>query len=101
MYQTFENKLFYKRQGKKFQKNHKILKWNSKEIISLQKLYCCFDVFLLLGVLLRNLDMVVLEKFSSGLGFSKKFWADLKVSLGLLECFESVWFCIFYTQVPI
>ena len=32
----------------------------SKEIISLQKLYCFFKVFLLLRILLRTLDMIVL-----------------------------------------
>ena len=39
--------------------------------------------------------MVVLEESSLGLIFSKKFLADLKMSSGLLECFVSVWFCLF------
>ena len=67
--------------------------WTSKEI--LQKLDSCFEVFFLLEILLRTLDMVVLEKFSLGLRFSKKFLADLKMSSGLLKCFVLVWFCKF------
>ena len=44
----------------------------SKEIISLQKVYHCVEVFFLLGILLRTLDIVVLEESSLGLSFSKK-----------------------------
>ena len=72
------------------------MSWTSKEIISLQKLYCCFEVFLLLEILLKTLDMVVLEESSLGLSFSKKFLADLKMSLGFLEWFAFVWFSTFY-----
>ena len=47
--------------------------WISKEILTLQKLYCCFEGFFLLEILLRTLDMAVLEEFALGLRFSKKF----------------------------
>ena len=59
--------------------------WTSKEIFALRKLYYCFEVFFLLEILPRNLDMVVLEEFSLVLNFSK-FLADLKMSSGLLKC---------------
>ena len=58
----------------------------SKDILSLQKLYYFFDVLFLLRILLRTLDMVVLEDSL----------ADLKLTLGLMEYFVFVWFCIFY-----
>ena len=48
------------------------MSWSSKEIISLQKLYCCFEVVFLLKILLRTLDMVVTEESSLRLSFSKK-----------------------------
>ena len=67
--------------------------WTSKEILALQKLYCCF----LLEFLRRTLDMVVLEECSLELRFSIKFLADfLKMSSGLLKCFVFVLFCIFF-----
>ena len=69
--------------------------WTSKEILPLQKLYCCFEVFFLLEILLRTLNMVVLEESLLGLRLSKKFLADLKMSSGLLKCFVLVWFCMF------
>ena len=72
------------------------MSWTSKEIIFLQKLYCCFEVFFLLRILLRTLDMVVIEESSLGLGFSKKNLNDLKMSLGLLECLIFVWIWTFY-----
>ena len=50
-------------------------------------LYCCFEVFFLLEILLRTLDMVVLEESFLGLCFSKKFLADLEMSSSLLKCF--------------
>ena len=75
--------------------SHYIL-WTSKEIVSLEKFFRCFEVFFLLGILLRTLHMVVLEESSLELGFSKKILADCKVSLGLTEWFLFVWFCIFY-----
>ena len=48
------------------------MSWSSKEIISLPKLYCCFEVVFLLKILLRALDMVVTEESSLKLSFSKK-----------------------------
>ena len=60
--------------------------WTSKEIFALRKLYYCFEVFFLLEILLRNLDMVVLEESSLVLSCSKKFLADLKMSSVLLKC---------------
>ena len=54
----------------------------------------CFEVFFLLGILFRTLDMTVLEELA--LSFSKKFLVDLKIFLGLLLCFVFIWFCIFY-----
>ena len=72
------------------------MSWTSKEIIFLQKLHCCFEVFFLLRILLRTLDMVVIEESSLGLGFSKKKLTDLKMSLGLLECFIFVWIWTIY-----
>ena len=68
----------------------------SRETISFQKLYCCFEVFFLLRIFLRTLDMAVIEESSFGLSFSKKHLADLKMSLRLLECFAFVWFYTFY-----
>ena len=59
--------------------------WTSKEIFAWRKLYYCFEVFFLLEILLRNLDMVVLEESSLVLSFSKKFLADLKMSSRLLS----------------
>ena len=35
--------------------------------------YCCFEVSFLLGILLKTLDVVVLEESSLGLNFSKHF----------------------------
>ena len=52
----------------------------SKDILSLQKLYYFFDVLFLLRILLRTLDMVVLEDSL----------ADLKLTLGLMEYFVFV-----------
>ena len=72
------------------------MSWTSKEMISLQKLYCCFKVLFLLRILLRTLDMVVLEESSLGLSFSKNFLADLKIFFMLLECYVFVSFCILY-----
>ena len=69
--------------------------WTSKEILALQKLYCYFEGFYLLGILLRTWDMVVLEESSLVLSFSKNILSHLKMSSGLLECFVIVWFCIF------
>ena len=86
--------------------------WTSKETLALQKLYCCFEVFILLEVLLRTLDMVGLEDSSLGLRFSKMFFTDLKMSTGLLKwLFDFAYFVfqifcrkfwsIFHTEVPI
>ena len=61
--------------------------WTSKKILTLEKLYYCFEVFFLLEILLRTLDMVVLEGSSFGLRFSKKFLPDLKMSSGSRKCF--------------
>ena len=69
----------------------------SQEIIYLQKLYCFFKVLFLLRILLRTLDMVLLRVFFT-VKFLLVFLADLKISLGLLEYFIFVWFCIFYLQ---
>ena len=69
--------------------------WTSKEILALQKLYCCFEIFFLLQILLRTVGMVVLEESNSGLHFSETFLVDLKMFSGLLKCFLFVWFCKF------
>ena len=62
--------------------------WSFKDILaSLQMLYCCFEVFFLLEILLKTLDMVVLEEYFLGLCFSKNFLADLEMSSSLLKCF--------------
>ena len=71
------------------------ISWTSKEMISLQELFCCVEVFFLLRILLRTLDMIVLENSSLGLRFSKKILLDLYTSLWLLECFIIVWFWLF------
>ena len=44
----------------------------SKEIIPLQKVCYFVEVFFLLGILLRTLDIVVLGESYLGLSFSKK-----------------------------
>ena len=51
--------------------------------------------FFLLRILLKNLDVVVLEELSLLRGISKTFLVDLKITSELLECFAFVWFCIF------
>ena len=51
-----------------------------------RKVYYCFEVFFLLEILLRNLDMVVLEESSLVVSFLKKFLADLIMSSVLLKC---------------
>ena len=71
------------------------MSWTSKEMIFLQELFCCVEVFFLLRILLRTLDMIVLENSSLGLRFSKKILLDLYTSLWLLECFIIVWFWLF------
>ena len=63
---------------------------NFQRNLSLAKVVCCFEVLFLLGILLRNLDMVVLEESSLVLSYSKKFLADLKMPSGLLKCFVFV-----------
>ena len=45
--------------------------------------------------MLTTLDMVVLKESSLVISLSKNFLADLKISIGLLECFMFDWFCIF------
>ena len=52
----------------------------SKEIVSLQKLCFFFEVLFLSRILLRTLDMVVLEESFLGLSFSNS-----NISLGLLK----------------
>ena len=47
--------------------------WTS---ISLKKLYCCFEVLFMLGILPRTLDMGVFEESSLELNFSKRFLAE-------------------------
>ena len=56
--------------------------WTSKEMLVLQIMYCFFEVFFLLGILLRTLDMLVLEESFLGLSFSKKFLAQFEMSSG-------------------
>ena len=71
------------------------IKCTCKEILALKKLYCCFEVFFLLEILLRTLAMLVLGETSLVLRFSKYFLADLKCPRGywnILYLFDFAYF---------
>ena len=72
--------------------------WTSQNILDFQKFcVCCFCCcFFLLGSLLRTLDLAVLEELLLGLSFLQNFLNDSKMLSGLLECFASVEFCLFF-----
>ena len=61
---------------------------SSKDIFASEMLNCSLDIFFLLGILVRNSVVAALEVVSLVESVSQKFFADLKMSLGLLEYFD-------------
>ena len=62
---------------------------SSKDIFASQRLNYSLDIFFLLGILQRNSAVAALEVVSLVVKcFIKKIFADLKMSLGLLEYFD-------------
>ena len=59
-----------------------------KDIFASEMLNCSLDIFFLLGILVRNSVVAALEVVSLVESVSQKFFADLKMSLGLLEYFD-------------
>ena len=60
----------------------------SKDIFASQRLNCSLHFFFLLGILLKNSVLAASEVVSFGVALFVNFFEDLKMSQGLLECFD-------------